>query len=278
MKNALSIDLEFWYSAELVNPYRQDSNDLIIEMTEPILNLLDSHNTKATFFVLGEVAEKYPELIKEIYDKGHEIASHSYSHRTLYELGKEEFREEIKKSVSILKKITGENVKGFRAPTFSINNETKWALNILENFGFKYDSSIFPMRTNLYGVPNAPLCPYRPSFEDLSKENQYNEYKILEIPLTIYKFRFIKIPVAGGFYLRALPLKLFTEIIKNINKNNFSILYVHPWELFPFAPRVNLPLASKIITYYHIEQSLYKLECLLNTFNYSSIEDICDEI
>ena len=200
MKNALSIDLEFWYSAELVRPYAQEGNDLIIEMVEPILDLLDTHNTKATFFVLGKVAKKYPELIKEIFEKGHEIASHSYSHKTLFELGKDGFENEIRSSVSILRKITGERVRGFRAPTFSISNETIWALDILEKYGFDYDSSVFPIRTKLYGVPNAPLHPYWPSFEDISKEDE--GHRILELPLTVCKFYFMKIPIAGGFYLR----------------------------------------------------------------------------
>lgn len=278
MKNALSIDLEFWYSAELVRPYAKEDSDLIIEMTNPILNLLETHKTKATFFVLGKVAEKYPELIKKIYDDGHEIASHSYSHKTLYELGKNEFELEIGKSTKLLRKITGEKVKGFRAPTFSINNETKWGLDVLEKFKFEYDSSVFPIKTALYGVPSAPLHPYLPSIEDISKEGENGERKILEIPLTVYRLGIIKLPVAGGFYLRATPLPLLKTLMKKINGKNFVIIYLHPWEFIPLAPRVKLPVISRFITYYNIESTSNKLSNLLNNFNFSTIEDIIHEI
>ena len=276
MKNALSIDLEFWYSAELVRPYAQEGNDLVVEMTEPILGLLDTYNTKATFFVLGKVAEMYPELIKEISEKGHEIASHSYSHKTLSELGKDGFENEIKSSVSILRKITGEKVRGFRAPTFSICNKNIWALDILKKYNFDYDSSVFPLRTNLYGVSNAPLHPYWPSFKDISKECE--EHKILEVPLTVCKFHFLKIPIAGGFYLRALPLRVLKALMKKTNKERPVIMYLHPWELIPLAPRVNLPYFSKFITYYNIDSTFDKLKYLLNNFKYSPIEDVIDEI
>lgn len=205
MKLALSIDLEFWYSAELVRPYANTDNDLIIEMTKPILDLLDYHETRATFFVLGEVAEKYPDLILEIYNKGHEIASHSYSHRTIGELGRDEFESDIRKSKIILERITGDKVIGFRAPTFSINNNTIWALDILEKLNFIYDSSIFPIKTPLYGIPNAPLHPYFPSRIDLSKEDMLHGFKIKEIPLTVYRLCSLNIPISGGFYLRRIP-------------------------------------------------------------------------
>lgn len=278
MKNALSIDLEFWYSAELIRPYAYESNDLILDMTKPILDLLDTYNTRATFFVLGKVAERYPELIEEIHEKGHEIASHSYSHKTLHDLGRACFEDEVEKSVLLLKKITGENVRGFRAPTFSLNNETKWAFDVLSKFKFEYDSSVFPMKTNLYGVQGAPLCPYWPSRDDISKEDKNGECKVLEIPPTICKIGFMKIPIAGGFYLRALPIPLLDALIRKTNRNSFSVVYLHPWELIPLAPRINLPFLSKFITYYNIDLTLDKLKHLLNNFNYSTIEDAINDI
>lgn len=277
MKTALSIDLEFWHSAELVRPYVQDGADLIVEMTAPILDLLDLHNTKATFFVLGKVAEKYPDLIKEIYDKGHEIASHSYSHRTLYDLGKDGFEREIDKSINLLENITGEKVKGFRAPTFSINNDTIWGLDVLEKFNFIYDSSVFPMKTFLYGVPNAPLYPYKPSYIDLAKEDESNERLILEIPPAICRLGFINIPVSGGFYLRSLPLPILKALIKKMFNNSCVIMYLHPWELIPIAPKINLPLFSKFITYYNINSTIYKLDDLLINFDFMPIERVVDD-
>lgn len=277
MKNALSIDLEFWYSAELVRPYVQDAVDLIVEMTMPILDLLDLHKTRATFFVLGKVAERYPELIKEIYDRGHEIASHSYSHRTLYDLGKDGFEYEIKKSINLLEKITGEKVKGFRAPTFSINNDTIWGLEILEKFNFIYDSSVFPMKTLLYGVPSAPLHPYRPSYNDLAIEDESNGRSILEMPLAVCRVGFINIPVSGGFYLRCLPFPMLKTLIKESFKDSCAIIYLHPWELVPIAPKMSLPLFSKFITYYNIDSTICKLKNLLTYFDFFTIEEIVDD-
>ena len=161
MDNALTIDLEFWHSPELLRGFLTEErdgpiDDLIFEMTKPILDVLDEYNVKATFFVLGLVAEKYPELIEEIYDKGHEVASHAYSHKTLFELGKDEFEREMDKSVQLLRHITKENPIGFRAPSFSVDNSTKWVFDVLKKHGFRYDSSIFPIKTRLYGLSDAP--------------------------------------------------------------------------------------------------------------------------
>jgi peptidoglycan-N-acetylglucosamine deacetylase len=277
MKNALSIDLEFWYSAELVRPYAQEGNDLIIEMTRPILDLLDLYDTKATFFVLGEVAEKYPEIIKEIYDKGHEIGSHSYSHRTLQDLGRSGFEYEVEKSLNVLKRITGDNIKGFRAPTFSLNNGTIWGLDVLEKFKFVYDSSIFPIKSPLYGVPKAPLHPYFPSHTDLGKEDKSSGYKIIEIPLTVYKLGLMKIPISGGFYLRVIPFQLLRTLIKKSMNNGCIVIYLHPWELIPIAPRLKLPLFSKFVTYCNIDSTISKLESLLTNFSFGTMQEIVSE-
>lgn len=274
MKNALSIDLEFWYSAELVRPYAHESTDLIVEMTNPVLDLLDLYKTRVTFFVLGKVAERYPELIKEIYDRGHEIASHSYSHKTLYDLGKDGFEYEIKKSMNLLERITGEKVKGFRAPTFSITNDTIWALEILEKFEFTYDSSVFPMKSVLYGVPNAPLHPYRPSYTNLAKEDESNERKILEMPLAVYRLGFINIPISGGFYLRSLPITALKALIKRSFREGSAVIYLHPWEIIPIAPRVSLPLSARFITYYNIDSTFSKLTNLLKNFDFTTVEEI----
>ncbi len=279
MKNAMSIDLEFWYSAELVRPYAKKGDDLIIEMTRPILDLLDRYDTKATFFVLGEVADRYPQLVKEIYELGHEIASHSYSHRTLFDLGKIGFEDEIKKSVCLLERITGERVEGFRAPTFSIDNNTKWAFDILEKYGFIYDSSIFPLRTNLYGVPNAPVSQYYPSADDVSKKaSGPEERKIIELPLTVYGSRLFKIPISGGFYLRAILPGILKRLIREVNRDRPAIIYVHPWEVCPIMPRLKLSRSSRFITYYNLDTTLGKLTDLISTFKFTTMRDILYEI
>jgi polysaccharide deacetylase family protein (PEP-CTERM system associated) len=277
MKNALSIDLEYWYSAELVRPYVQDGPDLIVEMIMPLLNLLDIHKTTATFFVLGMVAEKYPELIREIYDRGHEIASHAYSHRTLADLGKDGFEYEIKKSMHLLEGIIGDKIKGFRAPTFSLNNDTIWGLEILEKFNFIYDSSVFPIRSSMYGIPNAPLCPYRPSCTNIAEDDESNRYKIIEIPLAVYRLGLINIPISGGFYLRSLPFTILNALIKRSMKNKINVIYLHPWEIFPIAPRAKLPFISRFITYHNIATTLDKLKNLLINYDFVTMEEIAND-
>ena len=272
MMNALTIDLEPWHASEFLAKYLpEEKDDQIEEAVRPILELLDKNKTRATFFVLGSVAEKYPEVVREIYDKGHEIASHAYSHNTLDKLGETKFEEEIEKSVGLLESITGEKPIGFRAPSFSINNSTKWAFKILKDYAFKYDSSIFPIKTMLYGVPNAPLHPYRPSMNDVAQHDPDGD--IIEFPMTVFKLG-KNIPVAGGFYLRILPLWFLKLAIKRVNKNRPAIIYVHPWETYPHTPRLKIPLFSKFVTYYGINSALKKFEGLLKTFKFTPVSEV----
>lgn len=273
MANALCVDLEEWWCSEFLTKYLpEEKEEQVVEAVMPLLELLDKHNTKATFFVLGIVAEKHPELISAIHEKGHEIASHGYSHKTLYELGEEKFEEEIEKSVRLLKSITGEKPIGFRAPSFSLDNSTKWALKVLIENGFKYDASIFPIKTNLYGVPKAPLYPYRPLLEDVTKEDTNSS--IIEFPMTVLKLG-INIPVAGGFYLRVLPFWFVKWALRRVNKERPAIIYVHPWETYSKTPRLrNAPLFSKFVTYYGIHSTLEKFELLLQEFEFSPVKEV----
>ena len=272
MINALTIDLEYWYSPELVRGFVVgNKDDLIIEMTKPVLDVLDEFDVSATFFILGEVAKKHPELVEEVYGRGHEIGSHAYSHKTLYELGKEGFEDEIKLSVELLKGITKEKPIGFRAPSFSIDNATKWAFEILEKYGFKYDSSIFPIKTKLYGVPNAPLHVYKPSKEDIAKEDP--DGGIIEFPLTVVKMG-RNIPISGGFYFRVLPFRVLKFAIKIVNRERPAVIYVHPWEMYSKTPRLNLPMHSKFITYYGIDSAMMKLEGLLRSFKFAPMKEV----
>jgi len=274
MINALSIDLEYWWSIELLKGHVPDEiNDFVYESAQPLLNLLDKYNIKATFFVLGMLAERYPELIEDIYYRGHEIASHAYSHRTLYDLGEQGFEEEIIKSKKILNKY---DPIGFRAPSFSIDNNTRWGLQILKNNGFKYDSSIFPIKTMLYGVPDAPLCIYRPSKEDISQHDPNGG--ITEFPLTVLDIGRLNLPISGGFYLRFLPLRLLKLCMHQINKKRPAIVYVHPWETYSGIPRINVSPSSQFITYHGISNALAKLESLLIEFKFNTVRDVLDEV
>ena len=271
--NALSIDLEDWYHPELLRS-KGKPKPQIKESVQPILNLLEKYNTKATFFVLGSVAEKDQDLIKQIKSRGHEIASHGYDHRSLKQMTPDEFENDIIKSKNILKSITGKNPIGYRAPTFSIDNSTKWAIGILEKQGFLYDSSIFPTRTHLYGVPDAPLNPYYPSKEDVSKERKEKE-GMIEFPMTVFPVLRYNLPVSGGFYLRALPVWLIRRAIKNKNKDGFpAMIYIHPWETYPHTPRIKTSFTSGIINYYGISSALSKLESLLSAFKFKPVKSI----
>jgi polysaccharide deacetylase family protein (PEP-CTERM system associated) len=274
MKNALSIDLEYWYSPELLrNKVPRIDRDFIEEMTDPLLDLLSKNRTKATFFVLGEIAEKYPQLIKKIHEEGHEIASHSFSHRPLYEMERSEFESEIKKSIAVLERITNERPLGFRAPTFSLDNSTRWALDVLVEYGFKYDSSIFPLKTRLYGVKNCPLDIYRPRLDNITQNDPKG--KIIEFPMTVYE-KIVRIPVSGGFYFRFIPYMIFKSLLKNINKTRPGIIYLHPWEMHKMTPRLDLPVMSRFITYYGIDSAMEKLDILLRDFTFKPVRDILE--
>lgn len=243
-KIILTFDLEFWHNGQFLKnnlpENRENLKDITTESTLPLLALLKKKNIKATFFVLGRVAEKHPEIVRKIYNEGHEIACHGYSHKILDELRPEEFEEEIKRSTNLLQNITGKKPIGFRAPNFSLNDKTKWALNILKNYGFKYDSSIFPFKAKLSGDAG----------------------KILELPVT-----------GGGFYFRLMPLWLFKILLKLARVKQPLILYFHPHEFYPFIPDIKLPFWKKKIKYFGVSRSLQKLEKLLNDFEFISIEN-----
>ncbi|MFC2066158.1 DUF3473 domain-containing protein [Chloroflexota bacterium] len=275
MINALTIDVEPWHTAELVGKHLPEpQEDQIEEAVRPILDLLDKYGTKATFFMLGIAAEKCPAIVSEIYQKGHEVASHAYSHKTLHTLGEREFEMELKKSAKLLESITGAKPVGFRAPSFSIDDSTRWAFRVLEENGFKYDSSIFPVKTMLYGVPEAPLHPYRPSIADVAQDNPNG--KIVEFPLTVLRLG-RNIPVAGGFYLRILPLWFLKFAIRRVNKTRAAVIYIHPWETYPGTPRLNsMPLFPRFVTYYGINSALAKLEGLLKEFEFKPLCEFLD--
>ncbi len=275
MKNILTIDLEDWYHPELVRgSVVQCPVSQIEEATRPILDLLDFSGVKATFFVLGEVAERNPGLIESIFEKGHEIASHGFSHKPLWKLDKSLLREEIEHFQSVIEKILGKiRVKGFRAPTFSLDNRTKWALKVLLDYGYQYDSSICPVRLNpLYGVDGAPVQPYRISLEDVRKEDLHSP--LLEFPLPLLTIGRLKIPISGGFYLRVFPTPFLRWGLKRINRKGRFFLYLHPWESYGKTPRLNLPLYNYMITYFGNHSVLVKLKFLLKQFRFTRVDGV----
>ncbi len=271
--NALSIDLEEWYHSELVEG-RRSSSSQVEEATRPILDLLDRYQTKASFFVVGELAEQNPDLIQSIFERGHEIGCHTFSHKLVWNLDESLFRDELERFHSVMEKILGKiKIKGFRAPCFSIDNRNIWALKVLLDFGYRYDASIFPLKINpLYGVRGAPTRPYRISLEDVRKEDPRSP--LMEFPLCPLKIGRLKIPISGGFYLRVLPLPFLLWGLRRINQTQPFLVYFHPWEGYEETPRFKLPLYNRVISYYGISSALKKFEFLLKHFKFARVDEV----
>ena len=267
--NLLGIDFEDWYHPELIQKTisKKNNEPKVIQGIHKILELLRQKETKATFFVVGELLEFKPELLDLILDNEHEIAFHTMKHTRIDSLDmKEKFNDEIK----IFDKLTDGKSKGFRAPSFSLNSHSSWIIDILEKNHYVYDSSVVPAKTNLYGIPNADNKPYKITSQNL--ENNSKNGKILEFPLMITKFLGKKIPAAGGFYLRTLPSRIIENTIKSYEKNNIpGVFYIHSWELTPeFMPKIELPKKDHFITFHNINKAYTRMENLLEKFEFTS--------
>lgn len=274
VKNVLSIDVEEVFHGEYTREYQRQNLVYRTPYNIPkILSLLRKYNVKTTFFVVGEIAEKFPEVIKLVKEEGHEVAFHGYYHLPLWRLNPEAFREEVTR----FKKLVPDCI-GFRAPSFSLNNNTRWALNVLKDEGFKYDSSIFPAWTPLYGVYKAPIYPYNLSLNDITK-NERNSESIMEFPLTVYNFLGLRIPIAGGFWLRLWNLRLIKHGIEKMNKRGApAVIFIHNWELDSKTPRLKLTLIKKFITYHGLTTAIKKLSSLLNLFHFTSFANYIEDI
>ena len=267
--NLLGIDFEEWFHPELIQKYikKTDHELSVVNGIDKILDLLTTHDTYATFFMVGELIESRPELIDKILDNGHEIGFHTMYHDRLDSMNnKQKFVEELKKFA----KLTSKKSKGFRAPSFSLNNSSAWAIDALVENGYQYDSSIVPAKTKLYGMPNAELKPYKITSKDLEKNNENG--KIVEFPLLTRKFFNYSIPVAGGFFIRLLPLRWIETAIKNNeNKKIPSTFYIHSWELTPeYMKKIPLSKIDNFITYHNLEKTSRRLEKLLKKFEFTS--------
>ena len=217
-----------------------------------------------------------PEVVEEIGDEGHEIAFHGYSHLPLSDLGEREFEREVQKGVSIIRHLTREEPKGFRSPMFSLDKETVWALNTINKFGFKYDSSIYPIKGPLYGSKNAPTHPYNPSFEDPAKED-LNQTEIIELPILTRNLTYLRLPAGGGFYMRLFGVRFIIESISRINKQGHpAMCYFHPWEIYGF-PKIDMPFYKKFYSYYGIP-CLDKFEKLIKSVKISTAQEIIENL
>ena len=268
--NILGIDFEEWYHPELIKPYiSNEKKELkITKGIDKILDWLNKRETFATFFVVGELIEREPTLLDKIISGGHEIAFHTMQHNRLDEDG---FKEEFEKELDQFDKLTSGKSKGFRAPTFSLNSYTSWAIDQLVKKKYLYDSSIVPAKTKMYGVPEAKISPYRISSEDITKEDKNSS--LVEFPLMITKFLGKKIPT-GGFFLRFLPLKTIMNEVKTYQKMSIpATFYIHSWELVPeLMPSLSLPIINKFVTYHNLKNALPKMDKLIEKFEFTSFE------
>ncbi len=269
--NLLGIDFEEWFHPELIQKYiNKNNNELsVIRGIDKILEILRSHDTYATFFMVGELLESKPVLMDKILDEGHEIAFHTMKHNRLDGMkDKQEFVSELERFA----KITSGKSKGFRAPSFSLNYSSSWAIDALIENGYRYDSSIVPAKTKLYGMPDAETKPYRITSRDLERDN--HDGKLIEFPLLTKKIFNYSIPVAGGFFIRFLPSFLIENSIKRNEKRGIpSTFYIHSWELTPeYMKKIQLSTTDNFITYHNLEKTTKKLEKLLKKFQFTSFE------
>lgn len=268
--NVLSIDCEDWFQGleiDIGDWHRFESR---IEKSLPkLLSLLEEKGTKATFFILGYVAERCPGLVKEIARRGHEVGCHGYSHQFVFKQSPEEFRREMEKSLEILEKLSGQKIVSYRAPFFSITQSSLWALEDLADLGILFDSSIFPVINYRYGIPQAPRFPHWIGMK--------NGAKILEFPISTLRILGKNIPIAGGAYFRIFPYRFIKAGIKNLNKKKLPVIfYLHPWEIDPEHPRINLPRRVSLTHYYNLSGTEEKFKRLLKDFEFSTLKKVLE--
>jgi polysaccharide deacetylase family protein (PEP-CTERM system associated) len=270
--NALTVDVEdYFHVAALAPSIHRDSwtsrESRVVGSTQRLLDLFEQFDVRATFFVLGWVAEQHPQLVRDISARAHEIACHGYSHQLVYEQSPEEFREETIRSKSLLEDIIGAKVQGYRAASYSIVHKSLWALDTLVELGFAYDSSIFPVHHDRYGIPDAERVPHRISTP--------GKQSIVEWPLSTARVLGFKLPVSGGGYFRLLPYWLTSWGLNSINQREQRpfIFYLHPWEIDPGQPRVSAGWLSRFRHYTNLEKCEGRLRRLLGEFRFGTARD-----
>lgn len=278
MINALTFDVEDYYQVSGFERYiNRDTwgqyESRVKTNTDKILKLLDKHQVKATFFVLGKVAEQDPSIVQDIYHAGHEVASHGYSHKLVYNQTQQEFEDETRRSKDLLESVINKPILGYRAASYSITKKSLWALEIIDRLGFKYDSSIFPIYHDRYGIDD---------FDRRIKSINYMNYasKLIEFPITSVKFLNFNVPAAGGGYFRLYPYALTRYFLNRyLNMENQPFMfYLHPWEFDPDQPKIpNLNLFTRFRHYNNIGKCSERLEQLMNDFRFSRVDKLLIE-
>jgi len=261
ISNAMTCDLEDYYQVQNLEgivarddwptmPSRIEAN------TDRVLALFAEAGVHATFFALGWIAERHPDVIRRVADAGHEVASHGYAHRMITEQTPDEFRTDVRRAKALLEDITGQPVVGYRAPTFSVTERTRFALDVLVDEGYRYDSSIFPIRHDRYGIPTAPRF--------LHEAAGTNGGRIVEFPPTTFRVAGCNLPVAGGGYLRLFPVRLIGAALGRVYRGGHPVIvYFHPWEVDPEQPRFPVRGLKRFRHYVNLARTADKLRVLL---------------
>jgi polysaccharide deacetylase family protein (PEP-CTERM system associated) len=273
--NAMTIDVEDYFQVSAFDAVvpRETWADLpsrVVANTERLLAMFADHGVAATFFVLGWVADRFPSLIQTIALAGHELASHGYAHRLVYEQTPAAFREDVRRAKAVIEDRSGQAVGGYRAPSYSITRESLWALDVLVEEGYRYDASIFPIRHDRYGIPDAPRHPHamtRPTG------------RLTEAPPSTVRMGSMNFPVAGGGYFRLLPYGWTRWGIARINQHERkpAIFYLHPWEIDPDQPRLRAGVISRFRHYRNLDKTEARLARLLRDFRFTTLARVLAE-
>lgn len=270
--NAMSVDVEDYFQVSAFEraTHGQDWDQYprrVERNVDVILDLFAERDVKATFFTLGWIAERHPKMIDRIVAAGHELASHGYRHVRVTEQSPDDFRADVRRTKALLEDLSGQAVRGYRAASFSIDTRTPWAFEILAEEGHVYSSSVYPIRHDLYGMPDAPRFAYRP----------HDAKTLLEVPGTTVQVFGQNIPCGGGGYFRILPYSLFTWAMRRVNEQDGQacIFYFHPWEVDPGQPRVEgLPLKSRLRHYTNLSRMEGRLRRVLREFEWDRMDRV----
>jgi polysaccharide deacetylase family protein (PEP-CTERM system associated) len=274
IRNAFTVDVEEFFQVEAFSGVIEKRNwdtypRRTGEQTRRVLDLLDAHQVRGTFFVLGWVAARDPGLVKAIDDAGHEIASHGFGHKMISGMTPDEFRDDVRRSKGLLEEITGREIRGYRAPTFSILKRTAWAYDILLHEGYRYSSSVFPIWHDRYGWPEFGHYPRRMASNEKAE--------LWEVPMSVGSLGPLKIPFGGGGYLRSYPLSLTKALFRRVRSGGrHAVLYIHPWELDTGHPAVKAPFLRRLRHYVGIRKLEGKLIELLRTERFGTVSQLLE--
>jgi polysaccharide deacetylase family protein (PEP-CTERM system associated) len=274
--NVLTVDVEeFYHGIDFDTVLGADSAarlpSRVVAQTERLLDQLDAHGARSTFFTLGLVAQRFPRLIRAIVARGHELACHGWDHRCVYDLGPDGFRQDLRRAKHALETAAGRAVRGYRAPNYSIRRDTPWAFTILYEEGYAYDSSMYPIIHDRYGFPDAPRFPHVAQTID--------GVDLWEVPVGTARFAGTNLPIGGGFF-RLLPAPLVRAAIGSVNRRERRpvVLYVHPWEFDPGQPRPPMSWTKRFRHYTGLATADRKLRALLAEFRFAAIEQAFESL